>query len=91
MANFGEAGLFTLAAITGLVEMDPITLSAGQMLAAVGVAGASLAILIAMTADLARKLSLGIGMSGGRLAVPLSVEAAAMLAAGGGAYAIMGR
>jgi uncharacterized membrane protein (DUF4010 family) len=91
MANFGEAGLFTLAAITGLVEMDPITLSAGQMLAAVGVAGASLAILIAMTADLARKLSLGIGMSGGRLAVPLSLEAAAMFAAGGGAYAIMTR
>jgi uncharacterized membrane protein (DUF4010 family) len=89
IARFGEAGLLTLATIAGFVETDPIALSAGRMITAVGAAGATLAILLALSADLVRKLGLGISMSSGRLTLPLSFEAAAMFAAGGSTYLML--
>jgi len=88
-SRFGEAGLLSLSAVAGVVERDAVALSAGRLVAAAGVPSATLAVLVALASDVAGKFALGAAISGGRLAKPLSIVAAAMIAAGAGTYAIM--
>ncbi|MBV9695153.1 MAG: DUF4010 domain-containing protein, partial [Alphaproteobacteria bacterium] len=88
-ARFGEAGLLSLAAIAGVVERDAVAVSAGSMVAREGIGNATLAVLVALAADVAGKLALATVISRGRLAGRLATAAAAMLVAGGGTYAMM--
>jgi len=88
-SSFGQQGLYSLAAVSGLADEDPITLSAAQMTGAgLAVSAATAAILIAGAANIVSKAALAFGLGGRRLAAPLAVAGAAALAAGAAAYAL---
>lgn len=87
---FGEGGLIGLAAISGLADVDPITLSMARQTGAGFAAGyAALVILTAALANLAAKCALGIYFGGWRFAGPLLAAAAASSIAGGAALLIL--
>lgn len=81
---FGQAGLLPLAAITGLADVDPITLSVSQMLGgAITPAIGALAILLAGAANIVAKAGLGMVIGGPRLGWPLAGAGLLAIAAGG--------
>lgn len=70
---FGAAGLFTFAAISGLVDVDPIMLSAAQLGGdTITLAHAALAIMIAATANIIGKSIIAVSVGGGRFGIPLA-------------------
>lgn len=79
--SIGNTGLLSVGAISGLADVDPITLSmAEQSGNTIGYPQAALVILVAAGANLAAKCGLAIVFGGLRLATPLVFAAA--LAAG---------
>ncbi|HVZ68158.1 MAG TPA: MgtC/SapB family protein [Rhizomicrobium sp.] len=67
-AQIGELSLLPLAAVTGLADVDPITLSVSQMVPKdVTVGVAAMAILIAAAANGATKLGLAVSFAPGRV------------------------
>lgn len=73
--HFGGAGLLPLSAITGLADVDPITLSVSQMLGgAITPAIGALAILTAGAANIAAKTALAITLGGVRLGRLLAIS-----------------
>ena len=88
LLGFGEAGLLPLAAVTGLADVDPITLSVARMLGtSLTPDGAALAILIAGGANIVAKASVAIVVGGLRHGAP--IVAAAVLALGAGAFVLL--
>jgi uncharacterized membrane protein (DUF4010 family) len=80
---FGRAGLLPIAAITGSMDVDAITLSAAQLAATtVPAAEAALAILVAAMANMATKASTAIGIGGARFGIPLALAGIASLVTG---------
>ena len=70
---FGAVGLFTFAAISGLVDVDPIMLSAAQLGGdTITLAHAALAIMIAATANIIGKSIIAISVGSARFGVPLA-------------------
>lgn len=84
LRTFGQSGLLPLAAVTGLADVDPITLSTARMTGP-GLAPdmAALAILIAGAANLVAKAGVAVTVGGLRTGAPIVLAAA--LAIGGGA------
>jgi uncharacterized membrane protein (DUF4010 family) len=80
---FGRAGLLALAAISGTMDVDPITLSSAELAGtSLPVSEAALAILIASCANMATKISTAVGIGGLRFGVPLAAGGVAALVAG---------
>lgn len=74
--SFGGAGLFSLALVSGLVDVDPVTISAANLAGQfVGVDAAALAILIAGSANIASKGLITFFVGGLRFGAPLIVAA----------------
>ena len=84
LAGFGQSGLLPLAAITGLADVDPITLSVARMLGTgLTPGGAALAILIAGGSNLVAKAGVAVAVGGFRYGLPFAGAAALAIAAGG--------
>ncbi|HVP85409.1 MAG TPA: MgtC/SapB family protein [Rhizomicrobium sp.] len=82
-AQIGELSLLPLAAVTGLADVDPITLSVSQMVPKdVTVAVAAMAILIAAAANGVTKLSLAFSFAPGRVGRILGGAGAVAILAG---------
>lgn len=88
--NLGAAGLLPLAAITGLADVDPITLSVSQMLGgAITPAAGALAIMVAGAANITAKSGLAITIGGPRLGFPLAGAGLLAIAAGGAIHFLL--
>ena len=89
-ASSGGAGLPALGFFSGLVDVDPITLSmARSATSPVGYSYAAFVILMAAAANLLAKSCFAVAFGGWRLGVPLAATAiVATLAAGATAYAL---
>lgn len=89
LATVGAGGVYLLAAVSGLADVDAITLSMARLGAdALSPKAASLAILMAALTNTLSKAALS-GIAGGkRPAIYLSASAAAALAAGGAGLAL---
>ena len=89
--SFGQGGLLPLAAITGLADVDPITLSAARMLGdALTPDGAALAILVAGGANLVAKAAVALAVGGLRFGTILAGSAALTIAAGAAVWFTLG-
>ncbi len=83
LTAFGQSGLLPLAAVTGLADVDPITLSSARMLdTGLSPEGAALAILIAGGANLVAKSAVAVAVGGPRYGTPLAATAGLAIAAG---------
>jgi len=83
----GQSGLFALGGLTGMLDVDPITLSMAQLAGAeITPAVAASTILIAASANGLAKSVLAVTFGGPRLGLALS--AMALLAFGAGAAAV---
>jgi len=81
--GFGANGLLPLAAVTGLADVDPITLSVSRMLGvSLTPAAGALAILLAGAANLVAKAAVALGVGGFRHGAPLALAGAASIALG---------
>jgi uncharacterized membrane protein (DUF4010 family) len=87
----GESGLLALGAISGLADVDPITLSMAKSAGtSVPLAEAAAVILTAAGANLAAKCTLAVYFGGFRFAQPLIATAVvATMAAGGAMFAVV--
>jgi uncharacterized membrane protein (DUF4010 family) len=85
--RYGDAGLMATAAISGLVDVDPITLSVGRMVGdgVVGAAVASLAVFVAAAVNQLTKLGLLWMLDSRALALKVLPAYAAMALVGVGA------
>ena len=89
-AAFGNAGLPVLAFASGLVDVDPITLSMAEIASGSGgYSYAALIILIAAGANLLAKCSLATGFGNWRFALPLMGTAAVAASAAAGVFLIV--
>lgn len=76
LSGFGQTGLLPLAAVTGLADVDPITLSVSRMLgASLTPAGAALAILVAGGSNIVAKTGVALVVGGPRHGLPMLVSA----------------
>jgi len=83
-AGFGEGSLLGLAALSGLADVDPITLSmAKDAGSSVAVEQAALVILVAAAANLVAKCALAASFGGMRFAAPLAAIASLAIVAAG--------
>jgi uncharacterized membrane protein (DUF4010 family) len=81
--QFGAGGLFAFAAISGLVDVDPIVLSSARLAGdSVTTAHAAFAILIAATANIVAKSLIAVSAGGLRFGIPLGLAGIAALALG---------
>ena len=80
----GEQGIYVVAAISGLTDMDAITLSSSRMVEAGGLEpqAAWRAIVIASISNMAFKLGMVGVIAGGRLLRPMAVVFGVVSAAG---------
>lgn len=77
LRGFGESGLLPLAAVTGLADVDPITLSVARMLGTgLTPEGAALAILIAGGSNIVAKAGVALGVGGWRHGAPIAAAGA---------------
>jgi len=84
--QFGEAGLYGLAAIVGFTDIDPFVLSIAEGSGApLPVAAAAGAILIAAASNNILKAIYTAGFGGGRNAIPPAAALTVLAVAGGGA------
>ena len=90
---FGASGLYAIAAVSGLADLDAITLSAGRQSGAGslihGVAGA--AVLIATLANALTKGAMAASVGGGKTGVAVIASFALMAFAGAGAMLLTPR
>lgn len=84
--QFGNAGLFAVGLLSGLADVDAITLIAGQKAAAGSAAAgaAAAAILAAVGANICGKAVMAAGIAGGRVGVPVAAAFGAIMLAGAG-------
>lgn len=83
LTTFGAGGLLPLAAVTGLADVDPITLSVARMLGvSLTPAMGALAILVAGAANLVTKAAVALGVGGLHHGKFLALAAIAAIALG---------
>jgi len=88
---FGSSGLLVLAAISGTMDVDPITLSSAELAGTtISVSQAALAILIASCANMATKIVTAIGIGGRRFGVPLAFAGVAAIVSAVVAWVLLG-
>lgn len=88
--SIGNTGLLSLGAISGLADVDPITLSmAEQSGRTIGYPQAAIVILVAAGANVAAKCVLAIVFGGLRLAAPLVFAAALAAGSAGLIFSVM--
>ena len=91
-AWFGDIGVLATAAITGLVDVDAVTVSMTQMAsdstAALGVFTAVAAILVATVVNTLVKVAITAVIAGRRLALLTAASGGAVLGAGAAAFAV---
>lgn len=87
--QFGSAGLFAIAALSGLTDMDAITLSTGGMARSGEAAASTAAIAIVIAALVNTLVKLAISASLGGLALALRLGAILLLPVAAGIAAIM--
>lgn len=84
LVAFGQSGLLPLAAVTGLADVDPITLSTARMLGtSLTPEGAALAILVAGGSNVVAKAGVAATVGGFRHGIPIVAAGALALVAGG--------
>lgn len=89
--GFGQGGLLGLAAVSGLADVDPITLSmARETGPSVTAAYAAVVILVAAAANAVAKCVLAAFFGGARFAAPLAATAALSVLAAGSAVLFAG-
>ncbi|PQA88579.1 MgtC/SapB family protein [Hyphococcus luteus] len=83
--EFGNAGLVVVALISGLADVDALTLTAGRQAAsgAVGVDPAALAVMAAVASNIVVKGGMAWAIGGARAGTPVAMALAAIIAAGG--------
>lgn len=88
---FGERGLLLFAAISGTMDVDPITVSAAQIAGnGVSVDRACLAILIAACANLTTKIVAASGIGGARFGIQLTTAGVVAAVAGFASWLLFG-
>jgi uncharacterized membrane protein (DUF4010 family) len=81
--SLGDQGLFVLSAVSGLADVDAITLSMARLSGqGTAVTTATIAILIVVASNTACKIALGWSVGGTRIGLPLAFAGAAAVAAG---------
>lgn len=89
-AQIGQLSLLPLAAVTGLADVDPITLAVSQMVGKeVTLAIAAGAILIAAAANGLTKLSLALALAPAKVGRIMGGAGAAAILAGGATYMLL--
>lgn len=89
--NSGQAGLLPFAAISGTMDVDPITVSAAQLAGSVvTLEQAALAIVIAACANLTTKSAAAISIGGSCFGIPLALVAVLAAAAALTVWMILG-
>lgn len=86
----GDAGLYALAAISGLADVDAISVSMANMAAEIGLGVAATGIVIAAIVNTLAKAAIVWGLCGGAMAWRISVLAALMVAAGFTGWMVQG-
>lgn len=86
--EFGDAGLFAVGLVSGLADVDAITLIAGQKASAgaVGAGAAALAVMAAVASNIFVKGAMAWAVGGARAGAPVAVAFAAIAAAGAAAF-----
>jgi uncharacterized membrane protein (DUF4010 family) len=84
-ARMGDQGLYLLSALSGLVDVDAISLSAASMMSQgqISIGVAANAVLIAATVNTLLKAALVLTVGGARMGWRVSIASVATLAAGG--------
>ncbi|MGJ0506339.1 MAG: MgtC/SapB family protein [Methylocystis sp.] len=86
----GSAGVFALAALSGLADVDAISLSMARHGAAeIGAAGAAVAVLIAIVSNTIVKVAMGWVMAGAGMGARLAIASVLALGAGVAALALL--
>jgi uncharacterized membrane protein (DUF4010 family) len=86
---YGQGGLLGLAAISGLADVDPITMSTAEAVGAkLNAVYASAIILVAAGSNLVAKCTLSVSFGGARFSAPLIATAVAAAAAAAALFAI---
>lgn len=86
-ARFGDAGAVVVAAVTGLADVDAVTLSMAELVpgGVVSAALAALAVAVAVASNTVAKVAYGAVLGGLRFGAPFGVGSLAGLAAGAAA------
>jgi len=88
--QFGDAGVYLLAAVSGLADVDAITLSIASMTTdTLSVAAGTLGVLIAAFVNTLVKVFLALGIGGRALGLRVGLATAAVLPAGLAAWALI--
>jgi uncharacterized membrane protein (DUF4010 family) len=84
-ARMGDQGLYLLSAVSGLVDVDAISLSAASMMSQgqINISVAANAVLIAATVNTLLKAALVSTVGGARMGWRVSIASMATLLAGG--------
>ncbi|MEZ5894169.1 MAG: DUF4010 domain-containing protein [Parvularculaceae bacterium] len=80
--QFGSAGLFIVGLISGLADVDAITLTAGRHAAGVGAAAAGAAVMAAVAANMVTKAAMAWSIGGRRLGSIVAGAFAAVIGVG---------
>ncbi len=90
LTSFGASGLLPLAAVTGLADVDPITLSVARMLGVhLSADAGALAILVAGAANLLTKGTVAVAVGGWRHGMLLALAAGCAIALGGAIHVLV--
>ena len=86
---FGDRGVLAVAALSGLVDVDAITLSLTGLAPGAGSAPVTTGILLAAGVNTAVKIGICAAAGGGALRRPAGLALAAIVVAGAAAYALL--
>lgn len=90
--QFGHPGLFLLAALVGVTDIDPFVLSIAQgSVAGLGATAAAVAILLAASSNSGLKALYALGFAGWRRSAGAALALVALGLAGGGLAALLAR
>lgn len=87
--RFGAAGSYVVAAISGLADVDAITLSAGRQAQSLGVVVAAGAVLIAIASNIAVKGGMALMIAGRSSGLSVIAAFALIAAAGAAAFVLV--
>jgi uncharacterized membrane protein (DUF4010 family) len=86
---FGDRGVLAVAALSGLADVDAITLSLTHLVPDAGAAAVTTGILLAAGVNTAVKVGICAAIGGGALIRPAGLALAAIIVAGAAAYALL--
>jgi uncharacterized membrane protein (DUF4010 family) len=90
-ANFGDAGAYAVAALSGLADVDAVTLSmAGLVPEALPARSAAIAVAVAVGVNMLAKMAYAAALGGRRFGSAFGLASMAAMAAGGLALSLPG-